>query len=188
MKKIFYLSVLCMLPILLQGCGKDRIEERYTDKDVPPPGPTSIAGSIAREEPFRIVEAQGEIDGTTLDGLRTEDIENSALGVFVLPLVAYYKQVNAYIVTTWGDETIRVSLSNVPVGGEAGDVSVDVQDVVAEVQRRGKMSVRTSADVKGNIRSCWNADLTKLERLDCRLEINTILDGKPFSLVVTKVE
>lgn len=50
------------------------------------------------------------------------------------------------------------------------------------------MSVQTSADVKGNIRSCWNADLTELERLDCRLEIKTELDGKPLSLVVTKVE
>ena len=183
MKKIVYLLALCMLPILLQGCDKEKIKERTLVERRP--GPTSIAGSIARSEPFRIVEAQGEIDGKTLDDLRTEDIDNSKLGIFTL---TDYKQVNAYIVTTWGDETIRVSLSNVPVGGEAGDVSIDEQDVIASVSRRGKTSVRTSADVKGNIRSYWNTDLNELERLDCRLEIKTELDGKPFSLVVIKVE
>ncbi len=168
---------------LLQGCDKEKIKERTLVERRP--GPTSIAGSIARSEPFRIVEAQGEIDGKTLDDLRTEDIDNSKLGIFTL---TDYKQVNAYVVATWGDETIIVALRNVPVGGEAGDVSVDVQDVIASVSRGGEMSVQTSADVKGNIRSCWNADLTELERLDCRLEIKTELDGKPLSLVVTKVE
>ena len=183
MKRIFYLSVLCMLPILLQGCDKEKIKERTLVERRP--GPTSIAGSIARSEPFRIVEAQGEIDGKTLDDLRTEDIDNSKLGIFTL---TDYKQVNAYIVATWGDETIIVALRDVPVGGEAGDVSIDAQDVNATVGRRDKTSVRTSADVKGSIRSRWNAGLTELERLDCRLEIKTELDGKPLDLVVTKVE
>jgi len=187
MRTKYFLLALCFAWAFLSGCGKDRVEERFRDIDGQLPGPTSLAGSIARSELFRIVDAYGEFDGKALADLRTEDIENSSLGIFA-PTVAYYKQVNVSIVTTWGDETIFVSLIDVPVDGKAGDVSVDAQDVKAIVHRRDKISVQTSADVKGNIWSHWNADLTKLESLDCRLEIRTELDGKPLCIVINGVE
>lgn len=145
------IGAICTMLFLLQGCDKEKIKERTLVERRP--GPTSIAGSIARSEPFRIVEAQGEIDGKTLDDLRTEDIDNSKLGIFTL---TDYKQVNAYVVTTWGDETIIVALRNVPVGGEAGDVSVDVQDVIASVSRRGR-------NVCSDLRRCQGKHTVLLE-------------------------
>ena len=86
-----------------------------------------------------------------------------------------------------GRQDFRVVLLNVPLAGQAGDVTADAQ-VLADVGYDGGVLTRTEAEVKGSIKSQWNEKRTKIEKLDCSVEILTQLDGKPLRLLISGVE
>lgn len=82
MKKFCYLLALCVLPLLMQGCDNEKIKEKTIVE--PTPDSYTRAGSVARgAEPFRIVQAQGELGGQTLTDLRTESVEKSSLNIYM---------------------------------------------------------------------------------------------------------
>ncbi len=182
MKKFCYLLALCVLPLLMQGCDNEKIKEKTIIET--PLNSFTRAGSVARgAEPFRIVQAQGELGGQTLTDLRTESVEKSSLNIYAVE----YNTIGVVAVATWGDRTLRVVLLNVPLAGQAGDVTADAQ-VLADVGYDGGVLTRTEAEVKGSIKSQWNEKRTKIEKLDCSVEILTQLDGKPLRLLISGVE